>query len=324
MMEKNMLKYCSNCGVRLVDNAKFCHKCGEAVLQATQNEEYSFEYKGKRYILNREHHKYYSSPINRTYFLDENNIVAYDAGHELNFYFYAPFKKGQYTAVQAVQHSTWCRETKEFGPPIYRDITTYELIVNDAVLEATPKKSPSSTTKHARELILQHMQEKSIQLSHTQKKILRESLINNLTSFSMEYATPSVKNFFSELEPLAAPTMPEEESDYRFDSIDYSKKDIFEWVSLMTKGMTPVQINLNGKGELHASTIEFVGSPTRSMYYQIDNENPVLMNLTSQGGTALFDTTKLSDGEHVLTVKAVDSQSRQATRSIKIIIKNKP
>lgn len=131
---------------------------------------------------------------------------------------------------------------------------------------------------------------------------------------------PNVK----ELEPLKAPIMPEEESGYRFHYIEYSEKDTFRCIDLMIKDMFHDQINLKGIGELSASTIGFVGSPTISMYYKIDNGNPVSINLTPSGRcTALLDTTKLSDGEHILTVKAVDSQSRQATKSVKIIIKNK-
>lgn len=120
------------------------------------------------------------------------------------------------------------------------------------------------------------------------------------------------------------PAIPEAEVGYRIDTIDYSKEDKpLEVILLMMKGVTHDGVILSGKGEIHVSTLELVGSPTTRMRFRIDDGDIVPMRLTPTGGIASLDTTKLSNGEHTLTVLAVDSRNNRAEKSVKVIIKNK-
>lgn len=283
---------------------------------------------GTRYKLDRS-----GSRTSRGYWsfiFNEDKLVLCDrGGHNDRFEQDWENKKGRYVVVQAVIYGQYCvSHSLEFGPHVCGGIRTLELVIDDSLQRILPDQSPRFSegfrvglSVQKRQLMFQRMQEKPITVSRAQKKIVRDRLIGDIP-LALEGADPSVKIFFAELGPSQVPAI-HEEVGYRIDLADYSRKDSFI-VSYLMKGGIPYDgVILNGRGELHASMVELAGSPTIEMSYQFDDARAVPMRLTAMGMVAPLDTTILVDGEHKLTLKAVDRQHRQATKSIKIVVKNK-
>lgn len=330
---------CTKCGTELKKGAKFCHKCGKAA------EEYYFERDGKRYkpVLPIETH---------TYILDENTIIATARGWRARGHggvergsFKGPLENNRYVAARIDVMNTRDPLIKKMGPPCVVGIETYELIINGSIQEVTPRPDEFkgvicvSGDAKVMDLVLKRMQEKPIELTRAQKKVLRWRVVCGVVP--LFWLAPSVESFFAGLEPL-----PAAEQGYRIEAIYYNRKDKpFGREPLMEYGRARDDgVILSGEGTLsvHAMDTYFrkyfdgifapresIGPSTVSIRYQIDDGQtiPIPVHPTSrpplQYGITRLNTTKLSDGEHKLTVLAVDDRNRHAGKSVKVIVKNR-